>query len=44
MAVTVEKSLLMALGGHLTENTKLPSPRIIKIYVASCKEGKYNFI
>lgn len=40
MAVTAENSVLMALRGHLTETTKLPSPRIIKIYVASLKEGK----
>ncbi|XP_058836478.1 protein qui-1 [Topomyia yanbarensis] len=38
MAVSVEEVVFNALRGHHNEKTKLPSPRIIKIYVASLKE------
>lgn len=41
MAVPVEEAVLNALRGHLSENTKLPSPLIIKVYVASLKKGMY---
>lgn len=40
MAVPVEEAVLNALRGHLSENTKLPAPLVIKIYVASLKKGK----
>lgn len=43
MAVPVEESVLNALRGHLSENTKLPAPLIIKVYVASLKKGSYIF-
>lgn len=39
MAAPVEDAILNALRGHQNENTKLPSPLIIKIYVASLKKG-----
>ncbi|XP_055622084.1 protein qui-1 isoform X3 [Toxorhynchites rutilus septentrionalis] len=38
MAAAVEEAIFNALRGHHNEKTKLPSPRIIKIYVASLKE------
>nr|XP_029722533.1 uncharacterized protein LOC115263375 [Aedes albopictus] len=38
MAAVVEEAVFNALRGHHNEKTKLPSPRIIKIYVASLKE------
>ncbi|XP_055527282.1 protein qui-1 isoform X1 [Wyeomyia smithii] len=38
MAVSVEEAIFNALRGHHNEKTKLPAPRIIKIYVASLKE------
>ncbi|XP_059616881.1 protein qui-1 isoform X2 [Phlebotomus argentipes] len=37
MAVTVEEAVLSALRGQVSGNTKLPAPRLIKIYVASNK-------
>lgn len=43
MAVPVEESVLNALRGHLSENTKLPAPLIIKVYVASLKKGSYIY-
>lgn len=43
MAVPVEEAVLNALRGHLSENTKLPSPLIIKVYIASLKKGTYPF-
>lgn len=39
MAVPVEEAVLAALRGHLSENTKLPAPLIVKVYVASAKKG-----
>lgn len=41
MAAAVEEAVFNALRGHHNEKTKLPTPRIIKIYVASLKEGKW---
>jgi len=41
MAVPVEEAVLNALRGHLSENTKLPAPLIIKVYVAALKKGAY---
>lgn len=41
MAVSVEEAVLHALRGHLSENTKLPAPLIIKVYVAALKKGAY---
>ncbi|XP_037046627.1 uncharacterized protein LOC119081650 [Bradysia coprophila] len=38
MAVPVEEAVLHALRGHLSENTKLPAPLIIKVYVAALKK------
>ncbi|XP_038117714.1 uncharacterized protein LOC6033549 isoform X2 [Culex quinquefasciatus] len=38
MAAAVEEAVFNALRGHHNEKTKLPTPRIIKIYVASLKE------
>lgn len=40
MAVPIEEAVFNALRGHLMENCKLPVPRIVKIYVASLKNGK----
>uniref|UniRef100_A0A336MN83 CSON004204 protein n=1 Tax=Culicoides sonorensis TaxID=179676 RepID=A0A336MN83_CULSO len=37
MAAPVEEAV-NALRGNLTENTKLPVPRIVKIYIASLKD------
>lgn len=42
MAVPVEEAVLNALRGHLSENTKLPAPLIIKVYVAALKKGAYS--
>lgn len=39
MAAAVEEAV-NALRGNLTENCKLPVPRIVKIYIASHKSGK----
>jgi hypothetical protein len=39
MTVPVEDAVFNALRGHHNEKTKLPTPRIIKIYVASEKDG-----
>lgn len=41
MAAPVEEAVLNALRGHLSENTKLPAPLIIKVYVAALKKGAY---
>lgn len=41
MAVPAEEAVLSALRGHKTENIKLPTPRLIKIYVSSLKKGLY---
>lgn len=41
MAASVEEAVLHALRGHLSENTKLPAPLIIKVYVAALKKGAY---
>ncbi|KFB46917.1 AGAP004827-PA-like protein [Anopheles sinensis] len=38
MAAAIEEAVFNALRGHHNERTKLPSPRIIKIYVASLKD------
>ncbi|XP_055611687.1 protein qui-1 isoform X2 [Uranotaenia lowii] len=38
MAAAIEEAVFNALRGHQDEKTKLPAPRIIKIYVASLKE------
>ncbi|ETN64158.1 hypothetical protein AND_004106 [Anopheles darlingi] len=38
MAATIEDAVFNALRGHHNEQTKLPSPRIIKIYVASLRD------
>ncbi|XP_058061583.1 protein qui-1 [Anopheles bellator] len=38
MAAAIEDAVFNALRGHHNENTKLPSPRIIKIYIASLKD------
>ncbi|XP_053677511.1 protein qui-1 [Anopheles nili] len=38
MAAAIEEAVFNALRGHHNEHTKLPSPRIIKIYVASLKD------
>ncbi|XP_058122559.1 protein qui-1 [Anopheles ziemanni] len=38
MATAIEEAVYNALRGHHNEHTKLPSPRIIKIYVASLKD------
>lgn len=43
MAVPVEEAVFNALRGHHNENTKLPVPRIVKIYVASVKNGWYFY-
>lgn len=39
MAAPIEENVYNALRGHLSQNTKLPAPLIIKIYVASTKNG-----
>ncbi|KAJ6644572.1 Protein qui-1 [Pseudolycoriella hygida] len=36
--VPVEEAVLNALRGHLSENTKLPAPLIIKVYVSALKK------
>uniref|UniRef100_A0A182J649 WD_REPEATS_REGION domain-containing protein n=1 Tax=Anopheles atroparvus TaxID=41427 RepID=A0A182J649_ANOAO len=38
MAAAIEEAVFNALRGHHNEHTKLPSPRIIKIYIASLKD------
>uniref|UniRef100_A0A6E8VK53 NWD1/2-like winged helix-turn-helix domain-containing protein n=1 Tax=Anopheles coluzzii TaxID=1518534 RepID=A0A6E8VK53_ANOCL len=38
MATAIEEAVFNALRGHHNEHTKLPSPRIIKIYIASLKD------
>uniref|UniRef100_A0A182LW03 Uncharacterized protein n=1 Tax=Anopheles culicifacies TaxID=139723 RepID=A0A182LW03_9DIPT len=38
MAAAIEEAVFNALRGHHNAHTKLPSPRIIKIYVASLKD------
>lgn len=42
MATAIEEAVFNALRGHHNEHTKLPSPRIIKIYIASLKDGKFD--
>lgn len=42
MAVPIEESVYNALRGHLSPNAKLPAPLIIKIYVASTKNGEFK--
>uniref|UniRef100_A0A1B0CRU1 Uncharacterized protein n=1 Tax=Lutzomyia longipalpis TaxID=7200 RepID=A0A1B0CRU1_LUTLO len=37
MAVAVEEAVLSALRGQVSGNTRLPAPRLVKIYVASNK-------
>lgn len=41
MAVPADETVLSALRGHKTENIKLPTPRLIKIYVSSLKKGLF---
>lgn len=41
MAVPADEVLHNALRGHLSANTKLPAPLIIKVYIASLKKGLY---
>lgn len=40
MAVSIEENVYNALRGHLSQNTKLPAPLLIKIYVACTKNGE----
>jgi len=42
MAAPVEETVLSALKGHVGVNTKLPTPRIIKVYIASLKKGEFT--
>lgn len=35
-----EQAVVNALRGHNSENAKQPSPRLVKIYVSSTKNGK----
>lgn len=42
MAAPVDEATLQALRGHLSENTRLPAPLIIKVYIACVKEGEWN--
>lgn len=37
-----EQAVLNALRGHNSENAKQPSPRLVKIYVSSTKNGKFE--
>ena len=37
-----EQAVLNALRGHNSENAKQPTPRLIKIYVSSTKNGKFE--
>lgn len=40
MAVAIEETVLNALRGKLSEQTRLPAPKIIKIYISSRKKGR----
>jgi hypothetical protein len=40
MAIVPDQSILDALNGYVTESTKQPLPRLIKIYLSSAKHGK----
>lgn len=42
MAVTIEETVRNALRGQLSEQTRLPAPKLIKIYISSRKRGKYS--
>lgn len=43
MAVTIEETVLNALRGQLSEQTRLPAPKVIKIYISSVKKGNAHF-
>lgn len=40
MGTVPEKSILDALRGYSSESLKLPTPRLVKIYISSTKNGK----
>ena len=42
MAIVPDQSILDALRGYTIESTKQPIPRIVKIYISSTKNGKYQ--
>lgn len=39
MAVTIEETVRNALRGQMSEQTRLPAPKLIKIYIASRRRG-----
>lgn len=40
MAAQPDQSILEALRGYVVESTKQPTPRLVKIYISSTKQGK----
>jgi NACHT domain- and WD repeat-containing protein len=44
MGTVPEKSILDALRGYSSESLKLPTPRLVKIYISSTKNGKWSWI
>lgn len=40
MATAPDQSILEALKGYVVEGTKQPTPRLVKIYISSTKQGK----
>lgn len=40
MATAPDQSILEALRGYVVESTKQPTPRIVKIYISSTKQGE----
>lgn len=44
MANAVEEAVLNALRGHQNENIRFPTPRIVKVYISSLKNGNFLLI
>lgn len=44
MAVPIDEGVLNALKGVTSQNTRLPKPLLIKVYVSSLKQGKFSLI
>jgi hypothetical protein len=44
MATAPDQSILEALRGNVVESTKQPTPRLVKIYISSTKQGEQREI
>lgn len=43
MGTAPDQSVLEALRGNAVESLKNPSPRLVKIYISSTKQGEWKF-